>query len=100
MKTGLVSGIPAVVIAGSDVNFAAHDGLNAALPGCFVKFDHAVHIAVVCDGKAAHAEFPGPVYQRNDAAASVKQTVLGMNVKVGKHTARPEIWYKIITQVF
>ena len=69
---------------GSDINLTAYDRMNAGGSGLFIKIDHAVHNAVVCDGDAVHSQLFDPGNQIFDLVGSVKQTVFRMYMQMCK----------------
>ena len=84
MMEGLASWLPATAIGLGDIDFAADDRFYASFLSCYIEIDDAVHVAVVSDSKAIHAQFLGPGDKLGDAAHAVEQAILGVNVKVGK----------------
>ena len=72
-----------------DVNLAADDRMECPrFFGFLIKFDDAVHRAVIRDGDGIHPLFGAGIHQIVDARRAVEQTVLGMNVKMGKFGRR------------
>ncbi len=64
--------------AGGNIDLAPDDGMDALLDAFFVKFHHAVHDAVVGDGKALHTQFLGAGDKGLDAAGAVQQGIFGV----------------------
>ena len=79
-----------VVIVPGDVNLAAYDGFDGREAcGYVTEILDTEHVAVVGDGKPPLAEFFGALKKGFDVAQSVKDGVLGMDVKVCKrHSAK------------
>ena len=72
-----------VVVVLRDVDLAAEDGLDVRmLLGHVAEVLDAVHVAVVGDGEAGHAQFFGPAEELLDVAHPVEDGVLGMDVQV------------------
>ena len=70
--------------AGSKINLAANNGLNALLLAFFIKINRAIHDAMVGNGQMFHAQFFGAGHQLLDAGGTIQQTELRMNMEVGK----------------
>ena len=73
--------------AGGYVDLAADDGLHALLLRLFVEVDDAVHGAVVGDGDAVHAERFRRLDEFLDAARTVEQAELRVDMEMGKRHA-------------
>ena len=69
-------------IAGRDVDLAAEDRIDAALPRRIVKDDGREHVAVLGDGQRRHLELLRLVEQLVDAARAIQQGKLGVQVQV------------------
>ena len=69
-------------IAGRDVDLAAEDRLDAALPRFVVERDGREHVAVLGDRHRRHLQLGGPVEQLADPARAVEQRELGVQVEV------------------
>ena len=74
--------------AGRDINLAADDGLDAFRAGGLIKFDDAVHRAVVGDGQRGKFQFMRPLHQRVQAARTIEQRILGVQMQVDKISVR------------
>ena len=73
------------VVALGHVDLAADDRLDAGMfLGILEELLHPVHVAVVRDGKAGHAQLLGAVEQVFDGRLSVQDGILGMYVKVNE----------------
>ena len=59
--------------AGRDVNFAADDGFDAFLARGLVKFNRAVHRAVVGDGERGKFQLMRLVHQPVETARAIEQ---------------------------
>ena len=94
MMEGLATWLPSTAIGLGDIDFAADDRFYASFLSCYIEIDDAVHVAVVSDSKAIHAQFLGPGDKLGDAAHAVEQAILGVNVKVGKSLGK---WPKYST---
>jgi len=70
--------------AGSHVDLAADDRMDAGGLGRFIELDHAVHNAVVGDRQSLHAQFLGPGHQLVDLAGAVQKAVAGMGMQMHK----------------
>ena len=70
--------------AGGHIDFAADDGLDARLFGCLVELHTAVHDTVVGAGDGILAALLHPVHQLVDAAGTVQQAVLRVDVQMDK----------------
>ena len=66
------------------IHLAAQNGLDAPLFCRLIKFDHAVHTAVVGDGHRRLAHFLGGVQKPLHAAGAVEQAVFRVYMQVGK----------------
>ena len=66
------------------IDLAAYYGLDSLLFTFFIKIYHAEHRAVVCDGKAVHAQFFGMAYKISYPRRTVKQAVFSMNMQMCK----------------
>ena len=75
---------PALVaaIARRDVDLAAEDRVDAALPRRIVKDDGREHVAVLGDGQGRHLELLRLVEQLVDAAGAVQQGELGVEMQM------------------
>ena len=69
------------------IDLAADDGLHALLLCLFVEVDDAVHGAVVGDGDAVHAERFRRLDEFLDAARTVEQAELRVDMEMGKRHA-------------
>lgn len=69
------------------VDLAADDGLHALLLCLFIEVDDAVHGAVVGDGDAVHAERFRRLDEFLDAARTVEQAELRVDMEMGKRHA-------------
>ena len=67
---------------GRDVDLAADDGMDPLFFARAVEIDHAVHHAVVGDGKGIKALALRRLRDLTDAARAVEQAVFGMNMKM------------------
>ena len=75
--------LEAVVVVLRDIDFAAEHRLDAGMLLRHVaEILHAVHIAVVRDCEARHAQFLRPAEELFDVAHSVQDGILGMDVQV------------------
>ena len=75
--------LEAVVVVLRDVDLAAEDGLDVrVLLGHVAEVLDAVHVAVVRDGEARHAELLRAPEELLDVAHPVEDGVLGVDVKV------------------
>ena len=66
------------------IHLAAQNGLDAPLFCRLIKFDHAVHTAVVGDGHRRLAHFLGGVQKPLHAAGAVEQAVFRVYMQVAK----------------
>ena len=70
--------------AGSHIDLAADDRLNACLFGCLVKIHTAIHCAMIGNGNGGLPQLLHPVENFIDPAGAVQQAVFGMDMKVCK----------------
>ena len=73
-----------VVLALCNVCFQTEDRLDSFRLACAIKFDHAVHHAVVGDGNRFLPEFLCAFHKFRNARRAVQKAVLGMYVQVYK----------------
>ena len=78
--------------AGRHIDFAADNGLDARLFCRLVELQAAVHDAVVGAGNGGLSALLYPVHQLVDAAGSVQEAVLRMDMQVDKVPALPVIF--------
>ena len=69
-------------IARCDVDLAAENRIDAALPRRIVKHDGREHVAVLGDGQRRHLELLRLIEQLVDAARTIEQRELGVEVQV------------------
>src|SRR5687767_10717900 len=74
--------------AGSDVNFAADDRLDALSAGGLVEIDGAVKHAVVRDRKRAKIQLVRAVHELVQPARAIEQRVLGVQMEMDEIGAR------------
>ena len=67
-----------------DIDLASDDGIDAGLFCLFIKIDHAVHDAVIGNGRCRHAEFFDPAYVLGDLIGTVQERILRVDVKMRK----------------
>ena len=72
--------LPPAVIA--DIDLAAHDRLDPLLPGLALELDRARKRAVIGERDCRHPELCGPRGERRDAAGSVEDRILGVDVEM------------------
>jgi len=77
-------GLAVLATAGGEIDFAADDRFDPGLAAFLVKFDGAEKIAVVAQGEGGHFEFRRALGEFRDAAGSVEEAVLGVDVKMDK----------------
>ena len=70
--------------AGSDIDLASEDRLDAPLLGVVVEDDRRKHVAVLGDRQRRHLEPGCLVEQLVDAARAVEQRELGVTMKVNE----------------
>ncbi len=80
-----IAGTSTVAVCFSYIDFAANNRLYARGLGLCVEIDDTVHASMVRDRKAAHTQVFGFGNKVRNAAQTIKQAILGVNVKVGKH---------------
>ena len=73
-----------VVFLGTDVEFAAQDGLDAFGLGCFEEMHCAVDVAVVGDGHGFLSDFVDVGYEFFDIAGAIEERVIGVQMQVGE----------------
>ncbi len=66
------------------IYLAAHDGIDARCLRFFIKFDHAIHHPVVCNGCAVHAQFLYSFHIFLNLIGTVQKTVFRMHVQMRK----------------
>ncbi len=66
------------------VEFAADEGFDARAFGGVIKGDGPVEIAMIGEGEGRHIQIDGPFHQAVDAAGSIKEAVIGMDVKMNE----------------
>jgi hypothetical protein len=69
-------------IAGGDIDFAAKNRVDAALARLVVKDDGREHVAVLGDRERRHLQLDRTVEQLFDAAGTVEQRVLRVQVQM------------------
>ena len=70
------------------IYFTPDDGLDAGIFGRFIKLNHTEHVAVIRYGDGIHALFAHGIHQPINAAKTVQQTKLCMQMEVCKrHSA-------------
>jgi hypothetical protein len=77
-------GLLLVHAAWPDVELGANEGFDAGFLAAGVEVDSRVHAAMVSDSQGVHVQFFGAGNELVDAAQSVQQAELGMNVKMGE----------------
>ena len=65
-----------------DINFTAKDRPDALTPAFLVEIHNTVHHAVICDGRAVHAQFLHSGNIIPDLIGSVQKTVFCMCVQM------------------
>ncbi len=68
----------------SYIDFAADNGFYPCFFSCHVEIDSTIHCPMVSNGKAIHAQFLGFGNKLWNTAHTIKQTVLCMNMEMGK----------------
>ena len=84
-------GEPLVIRRGSigqpprrQIEFTPDNRLNARLKSGFIKIDNAEHRTVIGNGYRIHIELRYTLEQGIDSNGAVKQTVLGVDMKMDK----------------
>ena len=79
-QVGVALLLPVAVVG--DVDLAAHDRLDPLLPGLALELDRARERAVVGERDGRHSELGGPRSECRDAARTVEDRVLGVDVEM------------------
>ena len=66
------------------IDLASQDGLNAGLPGSFIKINDSIHHTMVRDSHAVHAKLLCPGCQLLDFTGTIQKAVFRMDVQMGK----------------
>ena len=87
MRRASIAGVASLATARSYIYFTADDRINFCLSGCLIEVNDPVHVAMVSDSQAGHAQLPGPGHQVRYAAHAIQQAIFSMHMKVAKHEA-------------
>ena len=86
--------------AGRDVDLAAEDRLDAALPRLVVERHGREHVAVLGDRHGRHLQLGGPIEQLADPARAVEQRELRVQVQVDELGTCPPTSHSIVAGGF
>ena len=70
--------------AGCQIDLTANDGMNALCLCLFIKSDCTIHDTMIGHGNSVHTKFFRTPYKFLDPTRTVEQTVLRMDVQMGK----------------
>ena len=76
--------LPVKAGARSHIDLASQYGLDAGLPGSFIKINDSIHHAMVRDSHAVHAKLLCPGCQLPDFTGAVQKAVFRMDMQMGK----------------